>query len=59
MRVILDLTHTSTGGVLGTLTCGTLEPATFYGWLELMRLLEALDTAGPTPPETSPPIGQP
>jgi hypothetical protein len=47
VRVILDLVRTADNRVAGTVTCDQAEPASFHGWLELMRLLEAVDADAP------------
>jgi hypothetical protein len=51
MRVIVDLHCTEAGSVHGVVIADTedaSEPHRFAGWLELLRVLEAL-----APPETS------
>jgi hypothetical protein len=50
MRVVVDLHHTEAGTVYGAVMAGAEdvgEPHRFAGWLELLRILEAL-----APPET-------
>ena len=47
MRVILDLDSSATDRPTGTLIHeGKAEPATFDGWLDLMRLLEPIIDGG-------------
>ena len=47
-RVLVDFHHTEAGGVEGTITLlGACEPQPFSGWLDLLRLLEAVLTARP------------
>ena len=47
MRVILDLDSSATDRPTGTLIHeGKAEPATFDGWLDLMRLLEPIINRG-------------
>jgi hypothetical protein len=51
MRVIVDLQRTEAGTVHGVVTADAEDigkPHRFAGWLELLRVLEAL-----SPPETS------
>ena len=47
MRLILDLERTGDGNVVGDLTPPVGAPASFHGWLELLRLVE--DSVSPEP----------
>jgi hypothetical protein len=42
VRIIVELHHTSDEGVHGSVILHSGEPQPFTGWLELLRVLEAL-----------------
>jgi len=42
VRIIVELHHTNDEGVHGAVIPDSGEPQTFTGWLELLRVLEAL-----------------
>ncbi len=49
MRVTLHLVDSAPDHLAGTLTCATRDrPVAFDGWLDLMRLLEAVTADAPS-----------